>query len=515
MAGFRRDMDSTGRAMKRMAGQALAMAGMGGGIYAVKRGFEAVTKAAMVQERAELDLIAAVQGNIEQFKLYASQMQSLTVYSDEQILNQMAYAANLGVTKDKLKEATTAAIGLAARYRIDLAAAMMLVGRASQGQTQMLTRYGIIIDQNLSTQDKFNKLLEIGAQSFRLAEEATRTAEGALAQLANTYGDMLEILGKPMAEALGLNARATKNWLEDIRPGFQRWISDMAEGVEMMRQLDSYLFNLYKKYSPAGLLYQGLKGPASEPIAKRQFLSGQLADMAWAMKEAEKQYRAPDLVPETEAQKKAAAEVEKVWIEMWLREEEAAYHAMRAPIIEAETLAKESGERRKRIAEDIALTMAQSWTDAIDQMMFEGKKFWDAMESMARGLIRQIASIVIYKKMAEPLAYSFMGLPIPGGAGAPGPMAGQTIAPSGTPFWPAGSLQHGGTVEKTGWAKVHKGEAFSGVGGGKLEVNVTYAGQEKPVVSDAKFDFKRQVLNITMEAAGTDGPYRRAHKQLR
>lgn len=556
MAGFRRDMDTTGRAMRRMAGQAMAMAGLGGGIYAVKRGFDAVTKAAMVQERAERDLMAATQGSIAQYKAYAAQMQSLTVYGDEQILTQMAYARNLGVTKDKLQEAATAAIGLAARFRIDLASAMMLVGRASQGQTQMLTRYGIIIDQNLSAQDKFNELLKIGAQSFRLAEEETKTAEGALAQLKNTYGDILEIIGEPMAAAMAQNAIATKDWLESVRPYMKRYIDDFAQGYEIAKKYQLFMLDLYSRTSLAGLIYRGLK-EKPEPIAKPKPKVGPLSELeisdlimernraraAELFKLIQQEAEQREMMQEhrmkmskeggtleemewrrdiertrlqVEAEIKAAKEIDEIDREMWLEQEERAYHAMRAPIIAAEELARESAERRKRIAEDIALAMAHSWTNAIDRMMFEGEKFWDAMKDMARDLIRMIAQIIIYKKFAEPFAYGIMGLPVPGmgegggGGGAPAPVF---TSPHGGP-----ALQRGGTVERTGWAKVHKGEKFSGVqavGEKSIDVHIHNESQEKLKISHAESYLvsDQRIIDVFIRRSQTDGPLRRSITQ--
>ena len=607
MAGFRKDLDTTGRSMKRMAGQALAMAGLGGGLYAMKRGLAAVTKAAMTQERAERDLIAATQGSIGQFKDYAARMQELTVYGDEQILSQMAYARNLGVTKDRLKEAATAAIGLAARYRIDLSAAMMLVGRASSGQTQMLTRYGIVIDQTMSAQDKFNEILKIGAKSFRLAEEEALSAEGAFSKLGNTYSDMLEIIGEPMVQALAQNAKATKGWLEDIRPGFKRYISDVAEGLEMMRQLDLKMWDLYKDYSPLGLIYQGIKPPPPEPISKpalgplseseiseiMQLLKsyeaqrakllrlqaeqdemmrqhrvnmlekgGTLSDMEWR-RDAER------ISLKIKAESDAAQQIEDVRTEMWLKEEAAAYHAMRAPIIEAENLARDSAERRKRIAEDIAMTMANSWTDAMDRMAFEGRKFWDAMQDMARGLLREIMNIIMYKEFAEPLAFGLMGRKVPGGDGqggggiaqallmgalgaAGGMFGGGGMPTAGTVTPEAGATlaryQRGGIAtnphfamvgevpeaivplsggrsipvemrsEKSGWAKVHTGETFSGAGkgGGSIKVEIHNEGVEKLEVSKVEeyIISDERIIAVTTRAMQTDMKYRRSIKQV-
>ena len=191
---------------------------------------------------------------------------------------------------------------------------------------------------------------------------------------------------------------------------------------------------------------------------------------------------------------KAANEIEEVWREMWVREQETAYHAMRAPIIAAEKQAMESAERRKRIAEDIATAMASSWSGAIDSMMFEGKKFWDAMKDMARDLIRTIAQIIIYKKIAEPMAYGIMGLPVP-------------------------TAQHGGEVTKTGLAVIHKGETYSGVNGGygrgNLEVHIHNEGSEKLDISSAQeyMVSDRRIVDVTTKALTTNKRFQNSIKQ--
>lgn len=48
---------------------------------------------------------------------------------------------------DTLKGATKAAIGLSAAFGIDLATAMDLIGKAAAGNTSMLGRYGIVLDE--------------------------------------------------------------------------------------------------------------------------------------------------------------------------------------------------------------------------------------------------------------------------------------------------------------------------------------------------------------------------------
>lgn len=168
-------------------------------------------RAFMVQEKAENELSAALR-NVGQsasfalpvMKKYASEVQRQTIYGDEAILSAAAYGKNLGINTAQMKDATTAAVGLAAKYNIDLNTSMMLVGRAAMGQTQMLTRYGIVLDETLSPQEKFNALLKIGAASFGLAKEESNTLAGGLKQMGNAWGDVKESIGQAISESLRL-----------------------------------------------------------------------------------------------------------------------------------------------------------------------------------------------------------------------------------------------------------------------------------------------------------------------
>jgi len=209
-SAFDRNARRASTSMYSMKRQSLALqkgilnlAGAYIGVHGLSRAIRSTIQAYAIQQKAEHDLTAALVNtggmlgdNIDTFKAYASAIQQATVYGDEEILSQMAYATNLGVTRDRLKEATKAAVGLAAKYRIDLKSAFMLIGRASQGQTQMLTRYGIVLEDTLTDQQKFNEILKLGASAFSLARAETETLEGQFKQLKNTWGDVKESFGQ-------------------------------------------------------------------------------------------------------------------------------------------------------------------------------------------------------------------------------------------------------------------------------------------------------------------------------
>lgn len=162
----------------------------------------ASTKAAMEQEAATEELRAslaatggAAASTVKRLEAFASEMQKVTIYADEVTTSGMAYAHNLGVQTEQLEEATRAAMGLAAKYNIELKTAFMLVGRASQGQTQMLTRYGIVLDETGDKSQKFAQLLRIGASSFDLAKAKAKTTTGQMIQMRNAIGEIGETIG--------------------------------------------------------------------------------------------------------------------------------------------------------------------------------------------------------------------------------------------------------------------------------------------------------------------------------
>ena len=229
-----RPLHGIGAGLKSLQRQVIGLAGAYIGVRGLTGAIGSFVAAAAKQEEAEIALHAAVGANIAQFKSYASEMQKRTRYGDEAILAEMAYGANLGVTTDRLQDATTAAIGLAAKYRIDLRSAMMLVGRASQGQTQMLTRYGIVLDETLTDQQKFDELLRIGASSMDLAESAATSYAGQMDQLKNAWGDAQEILGQALLPKITEAATAMRDWLTENQEQIRRWASDFSEGVAIV-----------------------------------------------------------------------------------------------------------------------------------------------------------------------------------------------------------------------------------------------------------------------------------------
>jgi hypothetical protein len=176
----------------------------------VKNALGDLVEASNVQEDAEVKLAAALK-NTGQYSEdaykglldYASALQEQTRYGDEAILSATTLAQNIGrFAAEELPAVQKAAIGLAEAYEMDLNTAMKLIGRAAKGQTQTLTRYGIVLDMTASKEEQFAQLLEQGADKFKLAKDAAASGAGELEQYGNLVGDLKESLGTLIKTAL-------------------------------------------------------------------------------------------------------------------------------------------------------------------------------------------------------------------------------------------------------------------------------------------------------------------------
>ena len=147
---------------------------------------------------------------------FNTELQSLTIYGDEELGIIQAQGLNMGITADKIKEATKAAIGLSAAYNMKLGSAMMLIARASQGQTQMLSRYGIVLDSNLTPQEKYAQLLKIGTSNMQIATDKTKTLSGSTKQMTNIVNDAKEAIGSHFSPAI----ISANNTIKDLAQGF-------------------------------------------------------------------------------------------------------------------------------------------------------------------------------------------------------------------------------------------------------------------------------------------------------
>lgn len=571
MAGFRRDMDTTGRAMKRMATSALAAAGLGGGIYALKRTFDYVTKAAMIQEDALFLLSAALKtageysyGTMNRFQAFAASIQEATVYGDEEVLSLMQLMKSLGVTANKLELATRMAIGLAAATGRDVRSMSMYIALAQQGEFTMLRRYIPALRSTTDATEQLRIITEFAAAGFEIAKAKAETTSGALQQMKNAYGDVAEIIGASFLPSMKEMTKRQKTFLEENKGFLKDYLTLVAEGIEML----DWASRKFIGAQPSVMIYKWMTKPEKIPT-KRPLAGPRGIPEIVSFEEPPWIQDLMSLNKMTEAQKKAAASMYEMSMkarglsEELAREKKITQFAALAKVRygvdvdgaraaeerfikaleDSEAATKAAAEQEKMRADalaverkkmelemerwdDVARTMEDSFSGALERLGKDWRNFGDIGKQVLQEILLEMMRVMIWRPAAQAMA----GWLQPAMAGIFGGIGGVFgVAPAGIPttatrpstvgptLVPSG--QHGGHIIKTGLAIIHKDETLSGVGkgGGPWKVEIHNEGSEKLEVSEAEIYTlsDERILHVTMRAMIADGPYRKCIKNVR
>jgi hypothetical protein len=132
----------------------------------------------------------------------ATELQNLTGISDESIINaQTVIQGYIGQTK-VTKELTLAVANLATAKKMDLASAADLVGKAIDGNTGILKRYGLEISDNLPKSERLTAIMDALNGKFKDQAEAAAQGLGSLNVLKQIFDDFQETLGSRFAPAI-------------------------------------------------------------------------------------------------------------------------------------------------------------------------------------------------------------------------------------------------------------------------------------------------------------------------
>jgi hypothetical protein len=184
-------------------------AGAAGAIYVFEKivsYIKAPIEAFMTAETSALKLGMALknQGDysregLEGLQEYAAQLQQLTAYEDDQATAVMGNLKSYGMLNDEVKRATLTAMDFAsakANEGMTITSASELIGKAYAGETAMLSRYGIIIDDNIPKGEKFAAVMaQLNARFGGSAQAELSTYAGQWKQIKNQLGDVQELIG--------------------------------------------------------------------------------------------------------------------------------------------------------------------------------------------------------------------------------------------------------------------------------------------------------------------------------
>lgn len=139
----------------------------------------------------------------KEMQAYATELQRTSTFSDEAIIRTQAMLTTFGLAGKSMKDATQSTLDLASGLGIDLNSAAMLVGKAFAGETGTLSRFGIIIDENIPRSERFAAAIQQINQRFGgEAANATQTFSGRVAILGNQFDDIKEKIGAQIIPVL-------------------------------------------------------------------------------------------------------------------------------------------------------------------------------------------------------------------------------------------------------------------------------------------------------------------------
>lgn len=132
----------------------------------------------------------------------ASEIQRITTYGDEQVLEMQSLAAAMGITSSQMSEVIQNAIGLSSALGMDAMTATKAASAAIQGKTTALQEYIPSLIKCKSEAEKLATVQRLAAGGFEQARDRVDTLDGKLKQAANAWGDLQEVVGEAFAPAV-------------------------------------------------------------------------------------------------------------------------------------------------------------------------------------------------------------------------------------------------------------------------------------------------------------------------
>lgn len=246
---------SFGEAASSIPGVRGIMAALNGSAMAVAAGLGAVGAAAGVAVSsikefagaetavAKLDAALGNSGLLNgkyrvELQQFAGEMQQRTGIADESWMEVFTTLTKFGADRSNIRQYTKAVENLAGMLGGDLATAAFLFGKAMQGSTEMLGRYGIQVDSAKSDTEKLDDVMrQLAARGAGQLEAQGNTLEGNTRKIALAWGDVKEGIGQAIV-AMGdfiartaYGAKSTQSWMSQFAKGLgvvAGWFGDKA-----------------------------------------------------------------------------------------------------------------------------------------------------------------------------------------------------------------------------------------------------------------------------------------------
>ena len=227
-------------------------------------------KAFADQQKAETAMRSALQStgqevekNFARMQQMASGIQKVTTVGDEMALEMAAIATNMGIMAPQMDGVIKGAIGLSRAFGMDMQTAVKAAAAAVQGKTDLLTRYIPTLSQIEDPAKRVAFVVEKMGQGFEQAKDEANTFWGKLAQLKNTFGDLLEQIG------------------EHFAPAIEKAIVWMEQAIQVVQKLDPAMVRMGVAIATAAALAGPLVTVVGLAVGGLASLAGVIATMGW------------------------------------------------------------------------------------------------------------------------------------------------------------------------------------------------------------------------------------------
>lgn len=218
-----------------------------------------------VQEAAEMKMAAVIQndpmqGQLQSYREWASAIQSVTKYGDEQVLTLASQAARMAKSEAQTKATTKAALDWAAATGGQAEQALKAMDRALSGNSESLRQLGLYLTEaekqtlkQATEEERLALITDKLSQSYGgFAEALAATPTGALQQAQNILGDIDEQVGRLVSPALYAGLGVVQEYL-------QGQLNDLLEITDNAEALDNVQRDIFGLLQATGRTLIDLK----------------------------------------------------------------------------------------------------------------------------------------------------------------------------------------------------------------------------------------------------------------
>ena len=203
------NLTTAGKLGAAATGLGIAFAAVGATAKKAKDAVIDLTSAYKTQVKAETQLQTAVNNSpyingqgASNLKQYASYLQTISSYGDEQLIPLMSELVSAGRSEAEVMDIMKASINMAASGAVSLDQAVQGLNQSYAGQIGTLGRYLPQLKELTTEELKSGKAVEEVAKVFDGMSERVTNNIGSAEQLSMAFGDLKETLGANLADSL-------------------------------------------------------------------------------------------------------------------------------------------------------------------------------------------------------------------------------------------------------------------------------------------------------------------------